>query len=356
VGRTNRVGGTHLSLDSLLRIMTISVVVETHSFAKSPDPQGMKTMTTAQFITRDTCINCGASDLREVSSGLFNEGPLHDFLSKDPWGENPVPYLDGQRWRYVKCGACEQAFHNRILSPEWSAIKFSRWMTAAAIAEFERTHPINAYDRAVHSTKHVLQLASLIAARPLRVLDFGCGNGEFLAMCHQYGFEAFGVDRSEARSEKAGVRVVESVEELDSLPFHAITLFEVLEHVDHPRAILEMLRGRLAPGGILVLETPDCSGITGIVSRRDYDNIHPLEHINGFTPTTLRSIAERVGFKAIAKPVSHVTTNLLKVAKAEAKRARARSPGAGVANLANSRLSRRRLPGRRCQRPNRQRF
>jgi SAM-dependent methyltransferase len=278
-------------------------------------------MTLAQFVTRDTCINCGSGNLRELSTGLFNKGPLHSFLSSDPWGESPVPYLAGQRWSYVKCGECDQAFHGRILSPEWSAIKFSRWMSAEAIAEFERTHPISAYDRAVQSTKHVLQLASLIPARPLRVLDFGCGNGEFLAMCHQYGFEAFGVDRSQARRDKAGVSVVASVDELDEKPFHAITLFEVLEHVDHPRAILEMLRGRLVPGGILVLETPDCSGIANIVSRQDYYNIHPLDHINGFTPATLRGIAERVGFHSIAKPVSHVTANPLRVAKTEAKRA-----------------------------------
>jgi 2-polyprenyl-3-methyl-5-hydroxy-6-metoxy-1,4-benzoquinol methylase len=49
----------------------------------------------------------------------------------------------------------------------------------------------------------------------------------------------------------------------------SITPFEVLEHVDHPRAILEMLRALVVRGGILVLETPDCSGITDIVSRQD---------------------------------------------------------------------------------------
>jgi SAM-dependent methyltransferase len=280
--------------------------------------------TRAHFTIRDACINCGSGNLREISSGSFNEGALHGFLSNDPWGENPAPYLDGQRWRYVECTSCAQAFHSRILSPEWSEIKWSRWMSAEAIAKFERARVGDSgsgqFDRATRYTKHVLQLASLIRARPLRILDFGCGNGEFLAMCHRYGLEAFGVDRSQARRDKAGVSVVESVDELDG-QFHAITLFEVLEHVDDPREILEMLSGRLIPGGILVLETPDCTGVTGIASRRDYDLIHPLDHINGFTPATLRSIVERLGFKSIRTPVSHVTANLIKVAKTEAKRA-----------------------------------
>ncbi len=149
-----------------------------------------------QFTIRDACINCGSSELREVSIGRFNEGPLHDFLSADPWGESPIPFLDRQHWSYVECTSCAQAFHSRILSPEWSAIKWDRWINAEAMAEFERTHLVNTYDRAIHCTKHVLQLASLIQARPLRVMDFGCGNGEFLAMASQYGLESYGVDRS----------------------------------------------------------------------------------------------------------------------------------------------------------------
>jgi 2-polyprenyl-3-methyl-5-hydroxy-6-metoxy-1,4-benzoquinol methylase len=279
-------------------------------------------MTSAQFVTRNICINCGSSNLREIGSGLFNQEPLHGFLSNDPWGESPLPSLEGQRWTYVKCGACDQAFHARILSPEWNEINFSRWMTAEAIAEFDRTHTdVNRpFEKAAQITKHVLQLASLIEARPLRVLDFGCGNGEFLTMCHQYGFDAFGVDRSLARREKAGVSVVSSVDKLDGRPFHAITLFQVLEHVEDPRGILQMLREHLVPGGILVLETPDCSGVQSIQSMHDYDCIHPLQHINGFTPATLRSVAERLGFKSIRKPVSHVTASSLMAAKTEAKR------------------------------------
>jgi hypothetical protein len=68
------------------------------------------------------------------------------------------------------------------------------------------------------------------------------------------------------------------------------------------------------------LETPDCTGVTGIISRREYDLIHPLEHINGFTPRTLRSIAERLGFESITKPLCHVTASPVKAAKTEARR------------------------------------
>ncbi len=70
----------------------------------------------------------------------------------------------------------------------------------------------------------------------------------------------------------------------------------------------------------MVLETPDCSGVKGIGTYEDYSKIHPLDHINGFTPKTLRGFAERLGFESIAKPVSHVTCDPFRVAKTEMKR------------------------------------
>ena len=281
-------------------------------------------MTQAQFSTRTACINCGSGNLEILASGSFNDAPLHTFLQADPWGESPLPYLDGQRWNYVACNDCDQAFHAQVLTPEWNEINFSRWMSGEAIAEFERLYagPGAKFDRATHYTKHVLQLSELIPERPVRLLDFGCGNGEFLHICRQFGFNAIGCDRSTARRDATGLVILESIEQVALLgtPLHAVTLFEVLEHLEDPRGILQALKHQMAPGGVLVLETPDCSGVTDTRTRRDYDCIHPLQHINGFTPATLTSIAVRLGFEPIRAPVSHVTTSPVKAAKTEAKR------------------------------------
>ena len=80
------------------------------------------------------------------------------------------------------------------------------------------------------------------------------------------------------------------------------------------------MRDLLATNGVLVLETPDCSSVRNIKTRYDYSKIHPLEHINAFTPETLKSFATLLGFELIAKPVSIVTCDLKKAAKEFAKR------------------------------------
>lgn len=283
---------------------------------------------TATFFERSACIGCGSMALEELSAGPFDHGPVRRFLDEDPWGENPVPFLRGQRWSYVSCQECGLTFHRYILAPEWNERRFSRWMSQEAIEAFEKAlePQEDAFSRAAALSAHVLRLERLTrpvrGADPTRLLDFGCGHGKFLSMCSMYGFEAYGVDRSASRREHGRfVHVFADVAEVEPLaPFHALTLFEVLEHLDDPFGTMLHLRELLVPGGILVLETPDCSGVYDIATRHDYRQIHPLDHINGFTPETLERFAGRLGFEAIEKPIGIVTGELKDVAKAMAKR------------------------------------
>ncbi|MEJ5989275.1 class I SAM-dependent methyltransferase [Ramlibacter sp. PS3R-8] len=278
---------------------------------------------TAVFVERVACISCGGGTLQEVCAGRFDEGAVERFIREDPWGEHPAPFLRGQRWSYVACQDCDMAFHRYVLAPDWSERLFSRWMSQEAIAAFEKTlkTPPNKFRKAGEHTAHVLRIEKLTrvlrGSQPTRVLDFGCGYGEFLSMCFLYGFDACGVDRSAAkRDNNTYSRVFAEIDDVAAMaPFHALTLFEVLEHLVEPQALMLRLRDLLATGGILVLETPDCSGVRKIETREEYARIHPLEHLNGFTPETLKGFAERLGFESITRPIACVTSDLDRVAK-----------------------------------------
>lgn len=279
----------------------------------------------AGFVNRATCIACGSADLEELSSGHFDEAPLATFIERDPWGEHPAPFLRGQRWSYVRCRQCHQAFHRNILDESWNERRFSRWMSQEAIEVFAKASrtPDNLLRQGQEYVTHILRLhklsRNLRGDESVRILDFGCGYGEFLQACGLFGFDAHGVDRSAAKRDNGRVVIHASLEEIPPLAFHAVTLFQVLEHLDDPLGVLTALGSRVLPGGLLVLETPDCTGITGISDLHAYRNIHPLEHINGFTPATLMQIAQRAGFSPIAKPPVHVTGEWIKVAKGAGK-------------------------------------
>jgi 2-polyprenyl-3-methyl-5-hydroxy-6-metoxy-1,4-benzoquinol methylase len=152
-----------------------------------------------------------------------------------------MPLIERERWDLRECSACGQRWHGRILSPHWNDIRFSKWMSGEAIRQFEAEHGGN--QDVTRDVQHVLRLKDLGVTR---ILDFGCGLVEFLAMARLFGIEAVGVDRSIGRRSGAGVQVYA---EFDEAPgqFDAITMFEVLEHLDYPLAILLSLKSRLKP-------------------------------------------------------------------------------------------------------------
>ncbi|MEH2492835.1 class I SAM-dependent methyltransferase [Bradyrhizobium sp. AZCC 2230] len=281
----------------------------------------------AFFIDRQRCINCGSTNFSELSNGRYTDEPLHGFLAADPWGEDPLPHLQSATWSLAKCSDCAQIFHRRILNEEWNERRFSRWMSADAIVEFERrlgpAFP-RTFSSATAHVEHILRIEavtrSIRGQEAVRLLDFGCGFGSFIEACTHFGFEAIGVDRSVGRRSKAAVDIKSSLDDVAG-KFHAITLFEVMEHLDSPNSVLANLAELAAPGAILVLETPDCAGLTDILTARDHRLADPLEHINCFTHTTLKSIAERNGFRPIQRPPVFVMADLGRAAKRMAKHA-----------------------------------
>lgn len=288
----------------------------------------------AEFAERLHCINCASPRLVELSRGKFADQPLSAFIEADPWGESPVPHLKNAEWILVRCTDCEQVFHKRILTEDWNEKKYSLWMSIDAISAFEARlatggGPFPSERKALRAREqvsHILRIEKHTRpirdqGEPVRLLDFGCGSGEFLLFCRQFGvFEAYGVDRAAPRRDNALVRILPSLDDLKpGSSFHAIALFEVLEHLDDPAQVLRQLSERLVPNGVLVVETPDCTGVTGIQSRQDYLKIHPLEHINAFTHKTLKSMVERRGFACIRKGIAHVTAERMRIVKAEAK-------------------------------------
>jgi 2-polyprenyl-3-methyl-5-hydroxy-6-metoxy-1,4-benzoquinol methylase len=288
----------------------------------------------AEFAERLHCINCGSKQIAEVSRGKFTDQPLRGFIESDPWGESPLPYLQEAEWVLVRCRSCEQIFHGRILAPDWNQRRFASWMSADAIREFEAREAARSIGMAARKlgtgrahAAHALRIEKLTRAirqphEPVRLLDFGCGWGEFVLMGKLLGFDSRGVDRSAPRASGAAVAVHPSLDDLPpDIRFHAITAFEVFEHLDDPAAVLEQLARRLEPGGIFVVETPDCRGVSGIRSLDDYRAVHPLEHINAFTHRTLTSFFERRGFTTMSRGVAHVTADRLRVLKDEVKAA-----------------------------------
>ena len=91
----------------------------------------------------------------------------------------------------------------------------------------------------------------------------------------------------------------------DADAFDGAWLGEVLEHVADGIGLLEELVRVVAPGGLLVLSTPDHGWMLRLrlgVSRAAFErHFEPrADHLRFFTAGTLRSLLEAVGFEQIA--------------------------------------------------------
>lgn len=108
-----------------------------------------------------------------------------------------------------------------------------------------------------------------------RVLDIGCGTGFLLERLAGRGFSGVGIDLSPESVEHARRRLAEigaadrltaivgSAYEPPAGPYDLIALTDVLEHLEDPRACLAALRAQLAPGGLLVISTPNRRSLPG---------------------------------------------------------------------------------------------
>jgi SAM-dependent methyltransferase len=153
-----------------------------------------------------------------------------------------------------------------------------------------------------------------------RLLDVGCGMGEFLDVAAQAGFEAAGVEPSPTASAIAAERhPVVAGELLDAdlggRRFDTATLWSVLEHVPSPPDVLARTAALTDPGGILALRVPDVRGFLpglalaihrGTIGRISgplrvlYQLDWHYKHFTGFDRRTLVRTVENAGYAVLS--------------------------------------------------------
>jgi 2-polyprenyl-3-methyl-5-hydroxy-6-metoxy-1,4-benzoquinol methylase len=151
---------------------------------------------------------------------------------------------------------------------------------------------------------------------PGRMLDFGCGAGDFMKRMRDHGWTVEGIDVSPeiARQvrESSGVPVhVGSLPHPDIGPesFDAIVMWDSLEHVHRPRRVLEGARESLRAGGLVVIGVPNFGSWSRQHSRDNWYGLELPRHLTHFTARTLAAMVEAEGFRVVSNSqVEHGST------------------------------------------------
>lgn len=152
---------------------------------------------------------------------------------------------------------------------------------------------------------------------PGAILDYGCGDGEFLVRMREFGHSVTGVDFDPVCVRKGLERGI-SVCTPDEIAsddwverFDFISLAHVIEHVADPRELLGELFRWLKPGGTLFLETPNANAIGLEIFGHYWRGLEAPRHLSVPSEKGLLQAAREAGFALERQIVSKTLRDYL---------------------------------------------
>jgi SAM-dependent methyltransferase len=149
---------------------------------------------------------------------------------------------------------------------------------------------------------------------PVRVVDIGCGGGGLMVEIHKrcadigrnvmlHGIEVsrqLAADSQERVAEWDGriicANAIDGTSELEADSIHIALMSSFLEHECQPLCLLQRLHPVLAADGAIVLKVPNFACWNRLLRGRKWCGFRYPDHVNYFTPRTLRRLAREAGF------------------------------------------------------------
>lgn len=234
----------------------------------------------------NTCLLCGRSDgwsevishqLRDDSSGRFS---------------------------VVRCASCGHVQLTPLPTAEEDRAFYAADRQAKNLVDtvdFDRMQKKSAAD----TRRRLDWLRSVVpATQGSRVLDIGSGYGFFVHEAVQAGYQALGLNISDAQLTLARANL-EGDFQLGTLDdefaaghageFACVTAFHVLEHLADPVGFIKLASSRLAPGGFLLIEVPNLSDslLQEIPEYRAF--YWQRAHLSYFDPVHLQLVFYKAG-------------------------------------------------------------
>lgn len=136
-----------------------------------------------------------------------------------------------------------------------------------------------------------------------KVLELGCGRGEYLRLMRDAGADAAGLEYSAASVKTcraAGLKAFKGLPEKSSArlpggPYAGFFILNFLEHLPDPNALLSAMRANLEPGGVGLVEVPDFD----MMIRRSLFSEFIPDHLFYFTRSSLKTLLELNGFEVL---------------------------------------------------------
>jgi len=223
--------------------------------------------------------------------------------------DRPEPMFGKFGFTYGRCPACTAVY----MSPRPSEAALSDYYATSENYAYWAEHIFPASEATRREKIHKPWLARVVGYVERygiprgTLLEVGPGFGTFARLAQESPAfsRVVAVEPTPALAAACRARGLEVIEKriedsAGAVPDASVVCaFEVIEHLFEPRRFVAAAHDLLAPGGLLVLSCPNAEGFD-IATLGPRSLAVDAEHVNLFTPGSLRRLVESAGFEVLA--------------------------------------------------------
>jgi hypothetical protein len=282
----------------------------------------------AHFEVRDACPVCFGHDATVFYSAPFDSGPVRGFIESHYATQGRIDWslLQGTDFALAGCPVCDLIYQVAVPNDALLENIYTRMINADFLRPLEQqmlTLPN------FHQVAGELSVLFELIGKPcasIRFLDYGFGYGRWARVARAMGAEVFATEIGDDKAQAAadiGITMIDD-SQVDEMRFDIVHTEQVFEHLPDPHAKFRRLAA--VTDGILKVAVPRGGPIRellksqgmaaespfarGRLSREDraYVGVQPLEHLNLFSPRTMRWLATDAGMRIVSTTRRSMTT------------------------------------------------
>lgn len=184
---------------------------------------------------------------------------------------------------------------------------------------YKVVYPDYAKDKKVHriNSENILKKISRIKDTG-SICEIGCAFGFFLDAARDKGWDTFGYEISDYSRNYASDVLKLNVKKdfLDDnidRKFDFICMFDTIEHLENPSAIIEKCYKTLNPGGCILITTGDAGSIHAGLTGKKWRLLTPPLHLYYYTKATITSLLNKHSFEVKSINYSGKSFNLFSI-------------------------------------------
>ena len=134
-------------------------------------------------------------------------------------------------------------------------------------------------------------------------MDVGCGDGYFLEVAKERGWNVYGTEFTDEAIEVCSNKKINiykgilNPQNFSGLEFDVISSFEVIEHINNPKDEIKNIINLLRKGGVFYFTTPNFNSINRLYLKNKWSIIEYPEHLSYYTKKTISALLYSNGFE-----------------------------------------------------------